>query len=138
MTPEESRNREALYREVEYGRRSSAEADTQLKKWGQRPFQRRRADLSSLDPMTEAEWTLPMAAAWFIWRSHDAVRDQWNPTRQGWQKWVRTPKRRRQIGDRLGPLWLLKRFERATLEDVFSEAGFFANRTSPSDVGNAE
>jgi hypothetical protein len=34
-------------------------------------------NIAAFDPMQEEKWTLPMAAAWFIWRSTDAVRDQW-------------------------------------------------------------
>jgi hypothetical protein len=41
-------------------------------------------DSRSLDPMLEREWTLPMAAAWFIWRSPVAVRDQWDRYRLFW------------------------------------------------------
>jgi hypothetical protein len=42
------------------------------------------SNLGAFDPMQEQEWTLPMAAAWFIWRSTDAVRDQWMPYRRAW------------------------------------------------------
>jgi hypothetical protein len=71
----------------------------------------------------EAEfWTLPMAAAWFLWRDPQAVRDQWNVATKRW-----TPERR--------PLSVLKegtkRFVRVaeeitpgTLANVFSQAGF--------------
>ena len=121
MTPEETRDRQALYRDVQYERMSPAEADAQLRQWGQEPFQS-RPDPSRFDPMTESEWTLPMAAAWFIWRSPDAVRDQWNPARNGWQKWVRVPKRKNTGAGSKGPRWELKRFERATLAEVFSQA----------------
>jgi hypothetical protein len=34
-------------------------------------------DPSSLDPMTEPWWTLPMAISWIIWRTPDEVRTQW-------------------------------------------------------------
>src|ERR1700682_5707353 len=32
---------------------------------------------SSLDPMTEPWWTLPMAISWIIWRTPDRVRTAW-------------------------------------------------------------
>jgi hypothetical protein len=34
-------------------------------------------DPSSLDPMTEPWWTLPMAISWIIWRTPDRVRTAW-------------------------------------------------------------
>jgi hypothetical protein len=34
-------------------------------------------DPSSLDPMTEPWWTLPMAISWIIWRTPDEVRTEW-------------------------------------------------------------
>ena len=119
MTPEETRDRQALYRDVQYERISPAEADAQLRQWGQEPFQS-RPDPSRFDPMSETEWTLPMAAAWFIWRSPDAVRDQWNPARNGWRKWVPLPPRR-SAGPRR-PTWKLIKFGPATLADVFEQA----------------
>ncbi len=121
MTPEEAHVRKALYLEVEYERISPAEADAQLIQWGWEPFQS-RPDPSRFDPMTETEWTLPMAAAWFIWRSLDAVRDQWNPARSGWRKWVRIPKHKSMGAGSKGPRWKLKRFGRANLAEVFSQA----------------
>src|SRR6516225_8268059 len=41
-------------------------------------------NIEAFDPMQEQEWTLPMAAAHFIWRSTDAVRDQWMRFRRAW------------------------------------------------------
>jgi hypothetical protein len=41
-------------------------------------------NIAAFDPMQEEKWTLPMAAAWFIWRSTDAVRDQWIRYRRAW------------------------------------------------------
>jgi hypothetical protein len=132
MTTEESRDRQALYREVQHERISPAAADAQLRQWGQRPFQSRQ-DPIIFDPMTEPEWTLPMAAAWFIWRSAEAVRDQWNPAREGWRKWVQIPKPGSAVGGPRGPRWELKTLGRATLGEVFSQAGL-SRSTRP---GNA-
>ena len=33
-------------------------------------------------------WTLPMAAAWFTWRSRHAVQHQSKSARLGWKRWV--------------------------------------------------
>ena len=68
MASEGNRDRKVLYRDVEYGRLSPAEAEGRLRQLGLKPFES-RPDPSHFDPMTEAEWTLPMAAAWFIWRA---------------------------------------------------------------------
>ena len=64
-----------------------------------------------------------MAAAWFIWRSRDAVRDQWNPARDGWIKFFRLPRR---IPPPPLPRrgWVLRRMGHATLAKVFAEADF--------------
>jgi hypothetical protein len=127
MASEGNRDRKVLYRDVEYGRLSPAEAEGRLRQLGLKPFES-RPDPSHFDPMTEAEWTLPMAAAWFIWRSLDAVRDQWNPARQGWQKWVPCappPRPKGLIVPRKSepqPSLMLKGFRRATLAEVFSQA----------------
>jgi hypothetical protein len=117
MALETDSKRKALYRDVEYERLSPAEADERLRTLGLQPFEK-RPDPSTFDPMLEAEWTLPMAAAWFIWRSPDAVRDQWNLAREGWRKWTRIQKPRGAVA---GPRWKLKSFGRATLVDVFSQ-----------------
>jgi hypothetical protein len=35
-------------------------------------------DVARFDPMTEPDWTLAMAAAWFIWRTPEKVREHWD------------------------------------------------------------
>ena len=84
------RERNRVFIAVKNGRMAPEEAEALAKEKG---FERFEAtpDPSAFDPMTEAEWTLPMAAAWFIWRSPDAVRDQWDLARKGWKKWVPRP-----------------------------------------------
>jgi hypothetical protein len=41
-------------------------------------------NIEAFDPMQELEWTLPMAAAYSIWRSTEVVRDQWMRYRRAW------------------------------------------------------
>jgi hypothetical protein len=98
---------------VARGRLTPEQAEEWAREKGQAPFAR-RPDTPGLDPMQEEHWTLPMAAACFIWRSPAAVRDQWDRARNGWTQWHRV--------DRRG--WRLKRFGRASLDDVLSQAGF--------------
>lgn len=98
---------------VARGRLTPQQAEASARERGQAPLAR-RPDTSGLDPMQEEHWTLPMAAAWFIWRSPAAVKDQWNPARMGWTQWLRVGRRG----------WHLKNFGRASLDDVLSQAGF--------------
>lgn len=98
---------------VARGRLTFQQAEAWARERGQAPLAR-RPDTSGLDPMQEEHWTLPMAAAWFIWRSPAAVKDQWNPARMGWTQWLRVGRRG----------WHLKNFGRASLDDVLSQAGF--------------
>jgi hypothetical protein len=111
--------RDRLFRQVRYGHLSPGEAEELLKTRGLKPFEE-RPDPSNFDPMTAEEWTLAMAAAWFTWRSIDAVRDQWDPARKGWRKWVPLPHLSTAGPPR--PRWQLKRFGAATLADVFEQA----------------
>jgi hypothetical protein len=117
MAPDSKRK--SLLHRVKYGRLSPSEAESLLKQSGSKPFER-RPDLSAFDPWGLEEWTLPMAAAWFVWRSKDAVRDQWNPGRRGWRMWVPLPRRLSAGPPR--PRWQLKEFGPATLADVFEQA----------------
>jgi hypothetical protein len=68
----------------------------------------------SFDPSQSEFWTLPMVAAWFIWRDYDAVFDQWRLEKGHW-----TPVRHL-------PPFLLKAPEYAlgTLKSIFTESGF--------------
>ena len=105
--------------EVANGRLSREEAEEWARGQGLKPFAY-KPDVPAADVMALDYWTAPMAAAWFIWRSPDAVRDQWYKGRQGWTIWERIPALRRpnSIG-----LWRLKRVGPATLAEVFSQAG---------------
>jgi hypothetical protein len=47
-----------------------------------------KPDPQGLDPMTEPLWTIPMALAWFIWRTKDAVIETMDEYRQNWRKWT--------------------------------------------------
>jgi hypothetical protein len=47
-----------------------------------------KPDPQGLDPMTEPLWTIPMALAWFIWRTKDAVVETMDDYRRNWRKWT--------------------------------------------------
>jgi hypothetical protein len=105
---------------VRAGKMTPAQAELWAKANGQEPFER-RPDVSALDPMKQELWTLPMAAAWFIWRSPHAVRDQWNLARKSWTKWIQPTHRLHKVSPRSNRRWDLKLFRRANLDDVFAQ-----------------
>jgi hypothetical protein len=113
------------------GRITPEEAEKWARDQGLEPFARNPV-LPSDEVMALEKWTAPMAAAWFIWRSPDAVRDQWDKARQGWTIWERLPGRR--IPNSRGR-WRLKRVGPATLADVFSRAGFAKEIARSSPIG---
>lgn len=105
--------------EVAKGRLSREEAEEWARGQGLKPFAY-KPDVPAADVMALDYWTARMAAAWFIWRAPDAVRDQWDRGRQGWTIWERIPALRRT--ESIG-LWRLKRVGPAKLAEVFSQAG---------------
>jgi hypothetical protein len=71
------------------------------------------------NPMQFELWTLPMAAAWFIWRSPVAVFHQSDEARVNWKRWIVTePAKNALSGPRCGIVDLGP----AKLWDVFYEA----------------
>jgi hypothetical protein len=76
-------NREETLSSVREGHISPTEAETWITLMGHDPVAV-HSSLDNLDPMLEQEWTFAMAAAWFIWRSPLAVRDQWDRFRISW------------------------------------------------------
>jgi len=50
----------------------------------------RRPEPALYDPMSEAWWTLPMTIAWIVWRTPQAVREQWDAYRLDCSWWVAT------------------------------------------------
>jgi hypothetical protein len=54
------------------------------------PFAR-KPDPKSFDPMAEEFWTLPMALAWFIWRTPESVVEQAEHYRSSWRRWGTVP-----------------------------------------------
>lgn len=109
---------------VRAGKMMPAQAELWARATGREPFEK-RPDVSALDPMKEELWTLPMAAAWFIWHSPHAVRDQWNLARKSWTKWIPLTDRLHKVPPRPNRRrWDLKLFRRANLDDVFAQTGF--------------
>ena len=53
------------------------ELEGMAKRWGQPPLQE-APDSSRFNPLEEAVWTLPMVLAWLVWRTPEAVRDEWD------------------------------------------------------------
>jgi len=76
-------DRETILASVRFGRISPSMAEKWISHMGHPPVQP-LGNIATFDPMQEQEWTLPMAAAWFIWRSVEAVREQWIAFRRCW------------------------------------------------------
>ena len=76
-------DRETTLASVRFGDISPTMAEKWIGEVGFEPLPR-FPNIAAFDPMQEQMWTLPMAAAWFIWRSSEAVRDQWLPYRRAW------------------------------------------------------
>ena|ERR1700722_9356736 len=96
-----------------------------------RPSFESRPDISGYDPMAAVKWTLPMVAAWFIWHDIEAVRDQWNPARTGWIKWLEEP---RKGGLHAMRRWRLRELGPASLKDLFAQVrkgGFTLQTADP-------
>jgi hypothetical protein len=106
--------------EVANGQITREKAEKWARAEGLAPFAF-KPDVPATEAMALEYWTAPMASAWFIWRSPDAVRDQWDKARQGWTVWERLPGLR--MPNSRGR-WRLARVGPATLADVFSQAGF--------------
>jgi hypothetical protein len=81
--PDTMPSRETTLAAVRFGEISPSMAEKWVTNSGQEPFPP-FPNLEAFDPMQEQEWTLPMAAAYSIWRSTDAVRDQWIRYRRAW------------------------------------------------------
>jgi hypothetical protein len=135
------RERAKILLRVRNGATTPEEAENWARDNGFEPFAN-EPDPLMFDALKEAKWTLPMAAAWFIWRSVDAVRDQWNPARITWKRWVEDlTSARKQFRRRRR--WRLKKFGPANLAELFLQTGFgdgeglpFANRDSPANSRN--
>jgi hypothetical protein len=74
------RERTRIILDVQNGRLTPEEAEALAEKMGLDAFEK-APDPLIFDPDEKKHWTLPMAAAWFIWRSADAVRDQMDGAR---------------------------------------------------------
>jgi hypothetical protein len=90
MNNDETGEREEILARTNRLQMSPWEAEKWAHERGKEPFARKLGP-DDFDPMQQAMWTLPMAAAWLIWRSPDAVRDHWDEYRRQWTVWRRIP-----------------------------------------------
>jgi hypothetical protein len=65
------------------------------------------------------KWTLPMVAAWFVWRSPLAVFDQVDASREGWKKWVQISP---PVALGIGAKYQLENVGRASFSEILQEA----------------
>jgi hypothetical protein len=105
---------------VEDGLFSPAHAEKWAKDHNYPPFAPGPVDSPAGSKSDHQRWTLPMAAAWFTWRSQRAVHHQSRSARVGWKRWVVvepasdpfSPRKRCRLAD----------FGQPETWDVFSEA----------------
>jgi hypothetical protein len=90
MAGEDSQERRTILEQVRRLSLSPSEAERWAEQRKLEPFAK-RPNIAANDPMTELHWTLPMAAAWFLWRSREAVRDHSDEYRRSWTVWRRIP-----------------------------------------------
>src|SRR5580658_3849871 len=74
----------------------------------------RMSEFTNFDAEKSETWTLPMAAAWFIWRSYEAVQDQWKVATGEWKP----------ASDPPSPILAMTRRHPGMLACVFNQAGF--------------
>jgi hypothetical protein len=74
-----------------------------------------KPDPQGLDPMTEPLWTIPMALAWFIWRTRDAVIETTDEYRRNWREWTTVQGDSDNLDDRV---WDLKPVAKMSVADL--------------------
>jgi hypothetical protein len=72
------------------------------------------SEFTNFDAEKSETWTLLMAAAWFIWRSYEAVQDQWKVATGEWKP----------ASDPPSPILAMTRRHPGMLACVFNQAGF--------------
>jgi hypothetical protein len=78
--------RDLLIDKVKYGELTPQEAEAEAARLGLEPFEV-SPNPADFDPMKEALWSLPMALAWIMWRTPDAVREMWDLYREKFRFW---------------------------------------------------
>src|ERR1700722_4247291 len=68
------------------GEMSPEQAEAWAREKSQPPFAS-TPDAARWEPMTEPDWTLAMTAAWIMWRTPEAVRENWNAYRTECSAW---------------------------------------------------
>lgn len=110
--------RDLLIDDVQYGRKTPAEAEAEAVRLGLGPFAR-RPDPADFDPVNEAWWSLPMTIAWILWRSRDQVREYWDEYRIECIDWIVRPGTKAGRKSRKGHI--LKPRPRATLRTLLAD-----------------
>jgi hypothetical protein len=100
------------------GEMSPEQAEAWARHNGQPPFAS-SPDLALFEPMTEPFWTLSMTVAWIMWRTPEAVRENWNAYRTECSVWHRHSASfadgRRELG------WMIDRRDTVSLFDTLNE-----------------
>jgi hypothetical protein len=128
----EARNK--LIAEVHFGRMTPGEAEEAAKRQGLIPLAE-KPDPALFNPMHEPTWTLAMVVAWIVWRTPEAVRDNWDDYRLECWDWI-TLTRHLPVNDgkdfQETTVAELQQLPNATLMGLMAEEAF--NRASEAEV----
>ena len=119
-------SRKAILQKVKSGELSPQAAEEWASTRGLKPFAY-KPDLSKQRSTPETTWSLPMAMAWLIWRSSDAVVEASDAHRAKWKRWDTVPRREATLGD---SFWVPVPVGRASLAELI---GHPDNRHLPID-----
>ncbi len=86
----ETQSKSRAFGLVQNGEMTPEEAEAEAKRLGVGPL-RKVADPAQFDPTSKATWTLAMAVAWIVWRTPDAVRENWDDYRRECFDWEPAP-----------------------------------------------
>ncbi len=91
----DTQTRDELIDLVSRGQMKPEEAEAVAARKGFEPFER-APEPADFDPLTQRDWTLPMAVAWIAYRTVDAVREAWPAYCEEchywfWQRWRSGP-----------------------------------------------
>jgi hypothetical protein len=125
----ESNPRDSLIKKVQRGEISRVDAETEAKRVGLPPLER-KPNVSSFDPMLEPWWTLPMAMAWIVWRRPQRVVLYWDEYRLKCWTWRRSLRRDRLLQHSPATLGLLLREERSGEAEVRDDPKIMSVRSA--------
>jgi hypothetical protein len=111
-------DRDEIMMKARHGEVSPEQAEAWARDNGHPPFAS-SPDPALFDPMTEPFWTMAMTAAWIMWRTPEAVRENWNAYRSECSVWRRHAASFADGRKELG--WIVDRRDTVSLFDTLNE-----------------